>query len=115
MAEAEGEATSFKWRYRKLLAVPQARGRQADRECSQAALPDAIAFAVLPKGSSPFCFLCVAQRLSSSCTYSVGAIRNRPSDKIMARTVTSGSAASPTCPHRWHLIVGGRMWRSDRI
>ena len=38
-----------------------------------------------------------------------------PSDKIMARTVTSGSAASPTCPHREQLTTGGRMCRSARI
>jgi len=44
-----------------------------------------------------------------------GAMPNLPTDKIIARTVTSGSAASPTCPHRGHLITGGRMWRSARI
>ena|ERR1035438_18740 len=55
------------------------------------------------------------QRFPSVLTCSAGAILNRPSDKIMARTVTSASVTSPTCPHRGHLITGGRMWHSARI
>ncbi len=65
--------------------------------------------------SSPFCFRYSAQRLTSTFTSSDNAIRKRASDRTMALTVTFGSAASPTCPHRGHVVTGGRICLSDRM
>ena len=55
------------------------------------------------------------QCFSIPFTFCAGSMPNRASDRIMARTVTPGPAASSACPQRLHLMTGGRMLRSDRM
>jgi len=51
----------------------------------------------------------------SFLTSSPETIPNRPSVMIIDLTLTSGSAAGPTCPHLGHLITGVRMDRVERM
>lgn len=69
----------------------------------------------LPRRSSPYAFRCAVQCFSNPFTSSAEAMPNRPRAMIVARTLTSGSAAGPMRPHVGQRITGVRMFRSERI
>jgi len=96
---------------RRIMA-PASGNLPRDLQCGQ---PSGTSAETFPSTLSRCCLRYAAHAFSTARASSFGAISNRASARIKARTLTWGSAPGPLMPHLRQVIIGVRIFRLPRI